>query len=457
MDEGYGLSPAGVENCLQKFKTTLLLAVDCGSTSVETIASLNGRGVNVIVLDHHQVCDPGPAAVAIVNPQLAPAETPSFRELCSVGLAFKLVHALVKRGRESGLEEFLKFDLRPFLDLVALGTIADVVPLTGENRIFATRGLQHLNATTRPGLIALREVAQIAGRIGGYEVAFQLGPRLNAAGRVENALHALRLVLATDMEEARVLAARLDAQNRERQEIEKAIVDNVISRVRARFDPDRDLIIVEGDSSWHIGVVGIVAARVVQEFYRPAIILGGDGAEWRGSGRSIDGFDLAAALRECAELLTKHGGHAMAAGLSILPENVEVFRTRLNELAGKVLQPDQLRPSLRIDARISCGELTVERMRELERLQQTGLGNPAVHLCLPNVTHARPVFRFGFGKKHARITVTDGTGTLDGVLWNRADGALPVGQFDLACTPQLNTHDGETSVRLKILDWRTPE
>ena len=246
MDEGYGLSRDGVENCLRKFPVKLLLAVDCGSTAVDTIAWLREKGVEVIVLDHHQVSDPAPAAVALVNPQLQgrgsniegrepEAGCPS-TELCSAGLAFKLAHALLKRGRETGLPGAAEFDLKPLLDLVALGTIADLVPLTGENRILVTAGLEKLNTTKRPGIVALKEVAQSPEKIGVVDVGFQLAPRLNASGRLETAEESLRLLLAETSDEALPVAQNLDARNRERQKIEKSIVEEVAGVVRAKFD-----------------------------------------------------------------------------------------------------------------------------------------------------------------------------------------------------------------------------
>ena len=247
MDEGYGLSQDGVENCLKKYPTTLLLAVDCGSTAVTSIAWLRERGVDVIVLDHHQVSAPAPAAAALVNPQLSTiSHQPSaaFTELCSAGLAFKLAHALVKRGRETGLPGAAQFDLRPLLDLVALGTIADVVPLAGENRILVTAGLERLNTTLRPGLVALKQVVQSPEKIGVMDVGFQLAPRLNAAGRLENAEESLHLLLAANEAEATPLAQNLDAHNRERQKIERGISNEVIGAVRARFNPQTDFVIV---------------------------------------------------------------------------------------------------------------------------------------------------------------------------------------------------------------------
>ena len=454
MEEGYGLSQSGVGNCLAKFPSTLLLAVDCGSTAVDSIQWLKGQGVDTIVLDHHQVSTPAPLAHALVNPQLSPAEAPSFRELCSVGLAFKLAHALLKHGRTVGLPGAAEFDLRPYLDLVALGTIADLVPLIGENRILVSAGIERLNSTQRPGLIALKKVAGIDGEVGGYEVGFQLAPRLNAAGRLETAEESLRLLLARDAAEAEPIAQALDSRTRERQKIERSISEEAIGAVRARFNPETDHVIVEGQLMWHIGVVGIVASRVMQEFYRPTLIIGGDGDEWRGSGRSIEGFDLAAALRECDDLLVRHGGHAMAAGVTVKADQIDALRARLNELVRRSLKPEQFQPSLRLDAEVTSAELTVERLRELEQLEQTGMGNPAVRLVMRNASHARPLQRMGAEKKHAKLWVTDGKRTVEAVLWNVGDGSLPVGRFDLAFVPQLNEFNGSTTVQLKVLDWR---
>ena len=459
LDEGYGLSQDGVEHCLKKFPVSLLLAVDCGSTAVASIAWLRERGVDVIVLDHHQCSDPRPAAVALVNPQLsvgtgAPASEPNFTELCSVGLAFKLAHALVKRGRELGLPETADFDLRPLLDLVALGTIADIVPLNGENRILVTAGLERLNATRRPGLLALKQVAQCPAVIGTYEVGFQLGPRLNASGRLETAEEALCLLLAPTLDEALALAHNLDARNRQRQQIERTMADEVIGAVRARFKPETDFVIVEGQLLWHIGVVGIVASRVLQQFNRPTIIIGGDGPHWRGSGRSIEGFDLAAALRQCDDLLVRHGGHAMAAGVTLLPENLDALRERLNQLARQSLPPEYLQPRLRLDAEVTLAEITLARMAELDRLRPCGPTNPGIHLLARGVTHRKPLQRIGREKQHVKMWLDAGPDAVEAVWWMAGESALPVGRFDLAFAPQINVFNGRRNVQLKILDWR---
>ena len=454
MDEGYGLSADGVENCLKKFPTTLLLAVDCGSTAVETVASLRARGVDVIVLDHHQVSNPAPNAIALVNPQLAGEKEISFRELCSAGLAFKLAHAILKRGREINMPGAAEFDLKSLLDLVALGTIADLVPLIGENRILVSAGLRQLDQTKRAGILALKQVAQTPAKIGAYEVGFQLAPRLNAAGRLETAEESLHLLLAQNLEEAMPLAQSLDLRNRERQKIEKAIVEQAIGVVRSKFDAQKDFVIVEGQLLWHIGVVGIVASRVLSEFYRPTIIIGGEGNEWRGSGRSIAGFDLAAALRECDDLLLRHGGHAMAAGLSILPEKIDLLRQRLNELARRSLKPEDLQPPLRLDAEVELDEINFEMLAELEKLKPTGQGNPVAQFCARNLSHAKPLQRMGKEKQHVKLWVSDGATTHEAVWWNGGGKSLPVGKFDLAFAPAVNEFNGKRTVQLKVLDWR---
>jgi single-stranded-DNA-specific exonuclease len=457
LDEGYGLNRDSAANCLRQHPAPLWLAVDCGSTATETISWLKTQNVDVIVIDHHQAASPPPPAVALINPHAGtvPDEAAGVgRELCSVGLAFKLAHALVKRARQQGLAGGEAYDVRLLLDLVALGTIADLVPLTGENRILVSAGLRRLAATRRPGLQALKRVAAVADSPGVYDVAFLLGPRLNAAGRLETASDALSLLLAPTMQAAEPLAQGLETRNRERQQIERKIAQEATTAVRARFQPEQDYVIVEGQAGWHIGVVGIVASRVLREFYRPTLILGGDAELWRGSGRSIEGFDLAAALRACADDLERHGGHAMAAGLALRPERIDSFRRRLNDLARRLLKPEQLQPRLRLDAEVTLHDLHPGITGELDRLQPIGQGNPPVQLSVCGLHLHRPPQRIGREGQHARLWVTDGSRTAEVVWWNVANQPLPEGCFDLAFTPQLNTFGGRTSLQLKAIDWR---
>ncbi len=452
MDEGYGLSREGAGNCLQKHPASLLLAVDCGSTARDTIAWLGEKGTEVIVLDHHQVSAPPPAAVALVNPRLAGGDGGA--EFCSAGLAFKLAHALVGELRRSGEAAAVKYDLRGHLDLAALGTIGDLVPLTGENRLLARAGLERLSTKPRPGLAALKAVAQCPSLVGSYEVGFQLAPRLNAAGRLEDAEEALCLLLAGGLAEAEPLARSLDARNRQRQQIERDMAEEVIKAVEARFDEEKDFVIVEGHGSWHIGVVGIVAARVVKRFYRPAIILGGDGAVWRGSGRSIEGFDLAAALRHCDGLLLAHGGHGMAAGVTVQPGLVDRFRARMNELARQTLKPEQLEPCLRLDGEVTAADMTMELMEQLAALAPTGQGNPPVQWVMRGLSLRQAPVRMGRENQHVKWRVTDGRANLEAVWWNGGAAPMPEGRFDLAFTPSLNEYQGWRSVQLRVLDWR---
>jgi single-stranded-DNA-specific exonuclease len=290
--------------------------------------------------------------------------------------------------------------------------------------------------------------------LGSRDVGFQLAPRLNAAGRLETAEEALHLLMAETFDEALPLAQTLDARNRERQKIEKTICDEVLGTVRSKFDAQNHFVIVEGRLLWHIGVVGIVASRVLQEFYRPTLIIGGENGEMRGSGRSIAGFDLAAALRECDDLLVRHGGHAMAAGLSVLPDKIDALRTRLNDLARRALKPEDLQPPLRLDAEVHLHEMNLDSLDELEKLKPAGQGNPAVQFCTRNLAHQKPLQRIGASKQHVKLWVTDGATTHEAVWWNAGAGSLPVGRFDLAFAPSVNEFNGRVSVQLRVLDWQ---
>ncbi len=448
--EGYGLTMAAARNCQVVRLVLVLLAVDCGSTAREPVQWLASQGVDVLVLDHHQPGDAPAEPVALVNPQLGQHD----QELCSAGLAFKLAHALLKEGRRQQLPGFDAYDLRPLLDLVALGTIADLVPLVRENRILATVGLQRLGSSQRPGIVALKEVAGVPDDVRVDHVGFQLGPRLNAAGRLDSARRALDLLLASQPEPARALAQDLDLHNRERQAIERTMADDAIALVRSRFNPERDYVIVEGHLLWHVGVVGIVASRVLREFHRPTLIIGGEGNEWRGSGRSIPGFDLAAALRGCDDLLVKHGGHAMAAGVSVAPDRLDDLRERLNRIARASLAPDLLVPSLRIDATAPLSSLDIPAVEELGRLEPFGQGNPPIHLLVPSLRNARPPQKIGKGQQHWRLSITDGRTSTDCLWWNAAEKPVPTSDFDLVGVPSINEFNGRRSVQFKLLDWR---
>ena len=451
-NEGYGLSLTAAENCLKRFSPKVVLAVDCGSTARDTIAFLNEKDVDVIVLDHHQISHPPPLVIALVNPQVNGGR---FCELSSVGLAFKLAHALVMRCRHLNQPPAARdYDLKPLLDLVALGTVADLAPLVGESRILVSSGLNRLDQTRRPGLLALMEVSRMRGRIDVTGVSFQLGPRINASGRMEDAIDSLHLLLCKDLEAAKEQAQKLDAYNRERRQIEREIAHQAITEIRERFDEREDFVIVRGDINWHVGVVGIVASQVQREFYRPAIILGGEGRLLRGSGRSVEGFDLAAALRECGDLLENHGGHALAAGLSILPENLSAFQRRINDYAKGRLPRKCLTPLLRLDAEVSLSAMSLEQMDELFCLRPFGAGNLPLQFAARKLTIQSPLQRMGKEGQHAKFWVADGRDRCEVLWWNCGEAKAPSSRFDLAFAPQINDYNGQRSVQLKLLHWR---
>lgn len=456
LEDGYGLTHEAAQKCLQSTSSRLWITVDCGTTSYETISWLKHQGVEVIVVDHHQAEQAPGEALALINPHLHTDDpnTLPWGHLCSAGLAFKVAHGLLKKGRQLGIKEAFEYDLRDLLDLVALGTVADLAPLTQENRIFVARGIQMLSHAKRVGIRALASVASLPQQLGTYEIGFMLAPRLNAAGRLEDAKKALRLLLESDPTEADHLARQLDAMNRERQELERQVAEEAMARVRESFNPYRDFVIVEGHSDWHIGVVGIVASRVLQAYYRPTIILGGDNGLWRGSGRSIEGFDLATALRRCSDLLIKHGGHAMAAGLTIEPKNIVPFKTRLNELAAQALGTELLLPPLHIDTEATLSELSVETVAALSLLEPTGQANPPAQVLIRGLRLAKPPLKIGRNQQHLRLVVTDGAACCDAIWWNGAQCDAPSTKFDLVCIPELNDFNGIPTVRLRWIDWR---
>jgi len=449
--EGYGLTPVAIKNCLLKFPARVLLAVDCGSNAVEPIHELQAAGIDVIVLDHHQLSDPAPKPCALVNPHRASDRHGAVGALASVGLAFKMAHALVKFGRSHHEPRALQCDIRPWLDLVALGSIADLVPLWGENRILVRAGLERLNQSQRPGLCALKSVARLEGPIGVHQVSFQLAPRLNAAGRLEDASAALNLLLSRDAATAERLAAQLETHNLERRQMEQNIFEQVSLTLQKTFQPDRDLVIVAEDVSWHTGVIGIVASRVLREFYRPTLLVGGEG---RGSGRSIEGFDLAAALRGCDDLLLKHGGHAMAAGFTIKPGMIDRLRTRINEVAQCSLSRETLSRTVHIDAQVDLSTGSFQQIAELEKLEPVGQGNPPARLALCGINQACPARRFGKDEQHAKFWITKEAVTREVIWWNCGKTEIPDGPFDLVVAPSMRTYNGVRQMQLQGLCCR---
>ena len=447
MDEGYGLTQDGIARCWKEHQPQLLLAVDCGTSSVLEIADLKKRKVDTVVLDHHEPAEQLPDCVALVNPKRATSGDAAYKYLASVGLAFKLAHALLKRDRQlSG-----QIDLRDHLDLVAVGTVADVVPLIEENRILVKAGLERLPHTQRIGLRALMDVASVPDEVSPYHIGFRIAPRLNAAGRLADAMAALELLLTTDASRAKELAILLDNHNAERQRIEERVVDEAMAMARAQ---ERDRVLVLARDGWHVGVIGIVASRVQQEFYKPTVVIGIEDKLGKGSCRSVTGFSIVDALRHCAPLLERFGGHEMAAGLSVKAANIDPLRQQLNEFAAKALKEDDLHQRVKIDAVVTLDDLDADFFEQLARFEPCGPENPTPVFAVEGV-QLRGAPRV-VGKNHLRFNVTDGDTTAQAIWWGRGDFELPQGKFDVAFTPELNEFRGVENVQLKVKDVRPP-
>lgn len=471
IDEGYGLTTDGLDRCLSEHSPRLLIAVDCGTSSRDQIAGVKQSGVDVIVLDHHTPPANGLPDCPVVNPKRL-SENPLWKDLCSAGIAFKFAHALLKSANLKSLPAKAGqiSNLKSHLDLVALGTIADIVPLTGENRILARAGLAQIGQTEKIGLKKLMEKADVphGKTIEPSHVGFRLGPRLNAAGRLGDAQAALELLLTEDEHRAEKLASFLDINNRERQQTEKRVLEEAMGML-SDFDASKERAIVLAKEGWHIGVVGIVAARIVREFYRPTCIIGidpstslraGSDGMGRGSCRSIHGFDITAALGKCSGLLDRFGGHTAAAGLSVRSEFVEKLRKKLNAIAAEQLKPEDLQPRLEIDAEVSLADVTEEMLAELEELEPFGCDNPTPLFCARNL-EVKNASTVGADGKHLRLRLSDsevtlsaigfGLGSLKNTILNPPSSTLGV---DVVFTADWNEFQGRREIQLNLKDVR---
>ena len=441
MEEGYGLSRESVERCCDLHRPQLLIAIDCGTSSISEIAALKKSGVDVLVLDHHEPKTELPDCVAVVNPKITRKGFAT--SLCSVGVVFKLCHALLKT------RPLPDFDLKRCLDLVALGTVADIVPLHLENRILVRAGARQIALSRRPGLRKLMEVAAVRPPIATEDIGFRLGPRLNAAGRLHTAEKALRLLLTEDETEATDLAHLLDAQNRERQSVEKEIFAAAEAQIAEKFDPARHAAIVIGARDWHQGVLGIVASRVARKYHRPTIIVGFDAdGVGKGSGRSIEAFSLVAALNQCSELLEKFGGHEMAAGLSIRENNFPAFTDKFRRVARAMLTDDHLQPRLQIDYELAFSELNLELLRWHEMLQPFGSGNPQPLFVAREVEPA--IEPRVVQEKHLVLRLRQRGHFQRAIFFDGASKPLPSPPWDIAFQLKPDEYEGVTRLQLHV-------
>jgi len=446
MEEGYGLSPESVDRCCEQHRPQLLIAVDCGTSSLTEIASLKERGADVIVLDHHEPKSALPDCVAIVNPKTEPDS--AFAYLCSVGIVFKLCHALLKTRPAPN------FDLRANLDLVALGTVADIVPLEKENRIFVQRGMVELARSKRPGVRKLMEIAAVRSPVMAEHIGFRLGPRLNAAGRLATAEKALRLLLTSDEQEATELATFLDAQNRERQAVERKICEEAEEKLGKLFDPERDAAIVLASRDWHPGVLGIVASRLARKYHRPTILVAFDSTGLgKGSGRSIEGLSLVEALDRCAAHLEKFGGHEMAAGLALREENHDAFAAAFKQAARDLLTEEQLQPRLHLDHELKFSQLNDELLRWHQALEPFGNGNPHPLFFAREVAPAAEpqVLK----EKHLVLRLRQQNHFRRAIYFDGAASPLPQPPWDVAFRLTADEYEGETRLQMQVEAVRT--
>ncbi len=459
LDEGYGLSQDALERCVEEHEPRVVVSVDCGVNSVASVAYAQSKGIDVIVTDHHEPQEQTANAFALINPKLTCPEPDRGRamaeleNLSGVGVAFKLAHALIKHGRAQKKDLAEKVDLRNYLDIVALGTVADIVPLVRENRILVRHGLAQLDRTKWIGLKALKEVAGMRGAAETYHLGFQLGPRINAAGRIGQPMQALQLLITEDAGEARRIAKLLDDTNAERRRIEAEMADQAFAEIDEYFDPKKHYGLVVAREGWHPGVVGIVASRVSRHYNRPAIIMGieSDGSA-RGSGRSIDEYNILHGLQACSEHLAKHGGHKMAVGLEVKPSALQVFRQDFNSAAASVLAGADLSPVQHIDAVVSADLLGRPLFDQLKDLRPFGQDNPEPVWALQGVRISgspRVV-----GQKHLKFMLTSEGRTFDAIAFNYSIDRLPEGKIDVAFTLKENNWNGNASLQLQVQDIR---
>jgi len=470
-EDGYGLSRSAIDRALEGGRPELFVALDCGTNSHDEIAYLLGLGVDVLIVDHHrsredesvsavatlpQSGDKAGAQCILVNPHIqvdAGELGESYRNFCTVGLVFKLAHGLLKLLRPAGNEIANTIQLREELDLVALGTVADLVPLLGENRILARHGLKMIERTARPGLRALMEVAGLppGQAMTPVDISFRLGPRINASGRLADAALSVELLLTNDPRFAETTAQQLDAFNRERQDIERQITEEAEAMIDAHYADDQGIVLYS--DKWHPGVVGIVAGRVTRKYNRPCVVLGNDGELAKGSGRSITGVSLVDVLADCAEELESWGGHPMAVGVALDKQRLAAFRQKFAHAVREHAGRDISEAELPISAWITLEEIGEPLMADLDALHPFGQGNPEPIFGVRGVSLAgEPVV---FKDMHFRFQLLDKTGRrLYGVAWKMAERIPPTdAPLDLALKLTWNYFRERKLLQLELIDW----
>jgi len=460
LEEGYGLNSDALRQIRSDGGDTVI-TVDCGIGAVEPVRVAREIGLTLVITDHHTPGDTLPDADGIVHPQIAGGyPNPN---LCGAGVAFKLAWAIARTlsGSQRVSQQFRDF-LIDAMGLVALGTIADVVPLIDENRVLARFGLTGLTESKLTGLVTLIETARLNNqKLSSEHVGFWLAPRLNAAGRMGHALLAAELLTRADEPRAREIALYLEEQNRKRQTIERRILKEACDKIEANnLASDARRAIVLAAHKWHAGVIGIVASRIVDRYHRPAVLISLDNGQCHGSGRSIRYFDLHQALADCREHLFTFGGHAMAAGLRIEPAKIEAFTEAFVARANQVLTAKDLEPTLRLDAEVPLGCITESLVRDLDRLAPFGQGNPKPRFASPTLALEGEPRTVGKTGEHLSFRLTDGRTHLKAIAFGQSHqlpALLEHRRCRVAFQPILNNYNNRTSVELQILDFTFPD
>lgn len=453
-EEGYGLTQAVVNRALKTFSPSLFISLDCGTNSAKEIAFLALKNIDVLIIDHHHSKETPPKDAIIINPHVFDHDNHPWRHLCSVGLVFKFAHALIKYLRERNNPNAFTINLKDFLDIVALGTVADMVPLKGENRILTKFGLQKIHSSNRTGLKALCKVSGIVSRhpVQPYDVSFRLGPRINASGRVAEADLPVWLLLEKQSNVCHHYAQLLDSMNRERQDIESVITNEAKKQIESLHLMDHHAIVLYGPH-WHSGVLGIIAGKLSKTYHRPCIILGLEGAVAKGSGRSIPGIDLMEALTLCDPLLDTWGGHPMAAGISINPSKIRDFRTQFNAAIQKQLPYGLPSPSIEIIEWLPVHQLNTELLQTLDLFHPFGMENPEPIFGITNISLSS-VQRLG--TQHIKFNIpTSSSRSLRGIGWNMVNTIPPTNTpLNLAVRFQRSTWNGNSTPQIQLVDWK---
>lgn len=447
LEEGYGISEMGVQR-VREMGCDLMISVDCGITSVDRVAQANALGMDVIITDHHEPQTILPAAVAVINPKQADCPYPE-KALSGVGIAFKLAQALAPHFMEAPIAQEL-------LQIAALGTVADIVPLVGENRVLVKHGIAALRKCPITGTAALMKAAGVdPAKVNTGQIGFMLAPRINAAGRIDQPQKGVELLITENPEEAAALSAELSALNEERQQIEKAIFKEAVQVIEDNPAYQTQKVLVITGKGWHPGVIGIVASRLVERYYRPCILLNQEGESAKGSARSIEGFNLFEALCDSAELLQKFGGHEMAAGMTLDSGNVDALRAALNRYAEMTLTEDDLIPRVQAECILDARHLQFSLLDDLDTLEPFGPGNPKPVFLYKGLTIDQRRL-MGKSQEHVKLIAHDGNRIFEAIGFRWPDpGRFKPGQLvDLAFVLERNTFNGVESLQLQLRDSR---